>query len=277
MSTVYNKYLSESVDINCHSIVEYLTNEYNFSVSPFREDDDTYGVVFSNTYDNNEDYKSRFFLSIDDAMKLGQALIDKSIEMKNYNDILVERYRCIERLFDDIYKGRVDTLVVKLHKKKYVLSEDPSYHIFNIYPIYNDKNRINDHFNFNLPLRIVYGDYNGIKNIKEYVSTLFNLNINYDMYDDSDIEIIKELSDKYPGLINGFKKVKLKLVNCKQELKKDEQRELEKISKMKNNKSDNNKPAYNKEALQNIINSMPKKADGTIDFNEVMRRYVPEV
>ena len=46
---------------------------------------------------------------------------------------------------------------------------------------------------------------------------------------------------------------------------------------MKNNKSDNNKPAYNKEALQNIINSMPKKADGTIDFNEVMRRYVPEV
>lgn len=288
MKTVLNKSIPMVETIDCKSSANYIQSEYNFSIDSYigsSDNEDECGVVFTSTYDNNDDYSSSFFLTPSDAIKLGKSLIEKAIfagEYSEYNDNL---FVMRNTLLTDIQCGYIDTIVVKLHKKRYKLSNDPSVHIFNIYPIYKEDIQ-NNHFNFNIPLKAINCDSSGIIDPKEYLTTLFNVGetyINSLGLNEDELNLLYKLNNRIPGLINGFTKVKIKLVNCRQEFLKDEERELRKLEELKKkqeeiitDQSKDDKSIRNKEALRELIKSTPKKSDGSIDFNKIMELYNPE-
>lgn len=289
MKTVLNKKVPMFEPINCKSSANYIKSEYNFVIDSYigssDGNDEEYGVILTSTYDNNDDYSSSFFLTPSDAIILGTSLIEKGIFANEYGECIDNLFLMRNTLLTDIQCGYIDTLVIKLHKKRYKLSNDPSVHIFNIYPIYKEGIK-NNHFNFNIPLKAINCDSNGIIDPKEYLSTLFNASDTYISslgLDEEELKMLYKLNDRIPGLINGFSKVKIKLVNCRQEFLKDEQRELRKLEELKEkqdklvtDQSYDDKSIRNKEALRELIKSTPKKADGSIDFNKIMELYNPE-
>lgn len=278
MKTISKIKLRKTVNIDTHSPCDGIDSLYNFSVglSDINVSSIDQSVVLSTNYDRSSDYLSTFFLDPSDAIALGTALIDRANDA--LNDALITRNidKTVSILRNNISKGYVETLVVKYHKStsdKYVNNE--FVHIYNIYPIYKDGIK-NNHFNFNIPLAITdFTTNNGediskddIKDIIKYrINSLFNNKATYNC-------LSKEDNEK----INNLRSFRIKLVGFRKIINKDYE-----ISKRRNytNKihyEDNKKRllanaqdrAERSAEISKIVSNMPKRADGTIDFNKAM-------
>ena len=118
----------------------YLVNAFNMT-----------GVMLESYYGPKDESPSSFILSPEDAIRLGNSIIDTANKCAEYNKILYNRDKMVNMLKSNIEKGYVDTLVIKYHKKCSMEINNPYTHIYNVYPIYKEKIK-NNHFNFNIPL-----------------------------------------------------------------------------------------------------------------------------
>lgn len=278
MKTISKINLNETVEINTYSPADGIAALYNFGVglSDINLSSRDQSVVLTTNYDNSTDYLSTFFLDPSDAIALGTALINRANEA--LSDAVITRN--IDKMFSilktNISKGYVETLVVKYHKdtsSKYI--DNPFVHIYNIYPIY--KNGIkNNHFNFNMPLSITdFTTNNGeniseddIKDIIKYrINSLFNNEATYSCLSEEDNE-----------KINSLRSFKIKLVGVRKVINRDYEKsvhcnECKKINyeetkeRLLVNAQDR---AERSAEISKLISSMPKRADGTIDFNKAM-------
>lgn len=282
--------------------------KYNFTIEPFSKDEtpkmdgsNQSCVSFSSTYDNKEEYLSRFFLDPDDAITLGSHLIRTGLRCKAYNNPLFVRSDYLDKLLLDIGMGYVDTLIVKYHKK-YIpeINYDLNYnnrfwHLYNIYPIYKYGIK-NNHFNFNIPLNITdYTSYTGETSnlsLKDKINRLFGIDNVYNIDNMEDLseeekEIIKNANNKYPGLIHSTNnKIKIKLVNFRKIAKEDMDESIkynidakkkfeEKKEKMLNESVNAVKEREQINSnIRDLIQSTPVAADGSIDFNKIMEKLV---
>ena len=100
--------------------------KFNFSAKPVKE---PYGdVSFSTGYDNNDEYTSTFLMSAEEALTLGQMLINTACEAMNIKRIILEAegydaklsYLVLQDLINCIYIIRLDTKL-KNYEEPYYL------------------------------------------------------------------------------------------------------------------------------------------------------------
>lgn len=284
--------------LNTQSPTFDFDQKYNFRIEPFAipsSGGTTLGCVeFDSTYDNKDEYLSRFFLDPDDAITLGSHLIRTALRCKAYNTPIIDRDDYMNKLLLDIKLGYVDTLVVKFHKREcpeFPTSESYDnyfWHLYNIYPIYRYGIK-NGHFNFNIPLNITdYRSYSGDTSpisLKRKVEKAFNIDSTLHVLDDDDAKTLKHLKHKYPTLIaENSKPVKIKLVNVRKIAKEDmdesiewnidrkKELELKKQANINYGEAEENIDRAAK--IRELVKSTPKEADGTIDFNKIMQKII---
>ena len=316
MSSTYSKIKltrgkADEKRLNTQSPMFDFDQKYNFKVEPFPMSNPMTGfnmacVSFDSTYDNKDEFLSKFFLDPEDAITLGSHLIRTALRCRAYNDPILLRDDYFDKLLLDIKLGYVDTLVVKYHKRyvqefpvqllaPYSNYHNRFYHLYNIYPIYKDGIK-NNHFNFNIPLNITdYTSYTGETpniSLKDKIRKIFDTNIRWtsDDIEDKDIEELKRLNSIYPGLINiPTRKLKIKLVNFRKIAKEDMEESIQwntdrkvqyekEKEEMTNVSLDEAKERINRSnRIRDLIQSTPKEADGSIDFNKVMQSLVSTV
>lgn len=278
MKTISEIKLGDITKIDTYSPCDNIDCEYNFEVSfsgiDLSNKDQT--VVLSSTYDRSNSYKSMFFLDPHDAIVLGTALIDKANEA--LNDAIVTRNvdKMLSILRNNISKGYVDTVVVKYKKdtsNRYINNQ--FIHVYNIYPIYKHGIK-NNHFNFNIDLNIttfttVDGEDIDKDNIKSIIIDRIKSLLKPEIY-------YCCLSEEDNNKLNDFTSFKIKLVNFKKIIEKDYEKSVAynksiKVTYKKNkerllvNAQDR---AERSAEIAKVISTMPKRADGTIDFNKAM-------
>lgn len=278
MKTICEIKLNDYTEINTYSPCDGIDCEYNFGVgfSDINLSSKDQSVVLTTNYYRSEDYKSIFFLDPRDAIALGTALIDKANEA--LNDAIITRN--IDKMFsilkNSISKGYVETLVVKYHKdtsSKFI--DNPFVHVYNIYPVYKSGIK-NNHFNFNMPLAITNFTTNNGENIdkddikdiiKNRIESLFKPTADYSCLSEED-------NDK----INDLRSFKIKLVNFRKIINRDYERSVHDNETIKIRYKENQERllanaqdrAERSAEISKAISSMPKRADGTIDFNKAM-------
>lgn len=147
-------YLKEGIEIREMNVVydhgkEYGINDitFNFSAEPTKQ---PFGdVAFITGYDNDPDYTSTFFITAEEAMKLGKLLIDTAYEAMNVKRILLEAEACDSRLSFLVLKGLIDKIKI-IRNYEDLENYEPPYYLYTIIAYKNDEELYKYHAVYNL-------------------------------------------------------------------------------------------------------------------------------
>ncbi len=243
----------------------YLTNAFNMT-----------GVMLESYYGPKDENPSSFILSPEDAIKLGNSIIEAANKCAEYNKILYNRDKMVNILKSNIEKGYVDTLVIKYHKKCSMEINNPYTHIYNIYPIYKEKIK-NNHFNFNIPLTITDFTTVGGENFKpNYLIRGMKYSI-YAMF--CDCEYYSCLSEEENKKLDEMRKFKIKFVNIRKIVERDynlsvidNKRNKAKYKEKQKSLLDNAQYAAERDVrLSKALKNVSRDKNGSINFIEAVK------
>jgi hypothetical protein len=147
-------YLKEGIETRGMDVVydygkEYGINDitFNFSAEPTKQ---PFGdVAFITGYDNDPDYTSTFFMTAEEAMKLGKMLIDTAYDAMNAKRILLEAEACDSRLSFLVLKGLIDKITISRSYED-LDNYEPPYYLYTITVYKNDEELYKYHAVYNL-------------------------------------------------------------------------------------------------------------------------------
>mgnify|MGYP004455262675 CR=1 FL=1 len=243
----------------------YLVNAFNMT-----------GVMLESYYGPKDESPSSFILSPEDAIRLGNSIIDAANKCAEYNKVLYNRDKMVNMLKSNIEKGYVDTLVIKYHKKCSMEINNPYMHIYNIYPIYKEKIK-NNHFNFNIPLSItdfttVSGENIDLNDlVRGMKSSIYAVFCNRAYY--------SCLSEEENKKIDEMRKFKIKFVNMRKVIERDyntsmsdNERNKAKYKEKQKSLLDNAQYAAERDArLAESLKNVPRDKNGRINFTEAVK------
>ncbi len=260
------------------SPVKSIESKYHFDINPMYlvSAFNMTGVMLESYYGPEDECPSSFILSPEDAIRLGNSIIDAANKCAEYNKVLYNRDKMVNMLKSNIEKGYVDTLVIKYHKKCSMEINNPYTHIYNICPIYKEKIK-NNHFNFNIPLTIT--DFTTIDGIdvdpsdlvhgmKDSVYAMFLNCAHYSCLSEEDNEKINEM-----------RKFKIKFVNMRKIIERDynisvidNKRNRAKYKEKQKSLLDNAQYAAERDArLAESLKNVPRDKNGRINFTEAVK------
>jgi hypothetical protein len=243
----------------------YLVNAFNMT-----------GVMLESYYGPKDESPSYFILSPEDAIRLGNSIIDAANKCAEYNKILYNRDKMVNMLKSNIEKGYVDTLVIKYHKKCSMEVNNPYTHIYNVYPIYKEKIK-NNHFNFNIPLTItdfttIDGtDINPNDLIRGMKDSIYAMFCNHTYY--------SCLSEEENKKLDEMRKFKIKFANMRKVIERDyntsvidNKRNKEKYKENQKLLLNNAQYAAERDArLAESLKDVPRDKNGRINFAEAVK------
>jgi hypothetical protein len=270
-SVKYNSMILESP-------IKSIESEYHFDVNPMYLVNafNMTGVMLENYYGPEDQSHSSFILSPEDAIRLGNSIIDTANKCAEYNKILYNRDKMVNILKSNIEKGYVDTLVIKYHKKCSMEINNPYTHIYNIYPIYKEKIK-NNHFNFNIPLTItdfttIDGtDINPSDLIRGMNDSIYAMFCNRTYY--------SCLSEEENKKLDEMRKFKIKFANMRKVIERDyntsvidNKRNKEKYKENQKLLLNNAQYAAERDArLAESLKDVPRDKNGRINFTEAVK------
>ena len=243
----------------------YLTNAFNMT-----------GVMLESYYGPKDENPSSFILSPEDAIKLGNSIIEAANKCAEYNKILYNRDKMVNILKSNIEKGHVDTLVIKYHKKCSMEINNPYTHIYNIYPIYKEKIK-NNHFNFNIPLTITdFTTVDGKNFNPNYLIRDMKISI-YAMF--CDCAYYSCLSEEENKKLDEMRKFKIKFVNMRKVVETDynlsvidNKRNKAKYKEKQKSLLDNAQYAAERDVrLSKALKNVSRDKNGSINFIEAVK------
>ena len=243
----------------------YLVNAFNIT-----------GVMLESYYGPKVEGLSSFILSPEDAIRLGNSIIDAANKCAEYNKILYNRDKMVNILKSNIEKGYVDTLVIKYHKKCSMEINNPYTHIYNVYPIYKEKVK-NNHFNFNIPLTItdfttLSGDnINPNDLIRGMKDSIYAMVLNCAHY--------SCLSEEENKKLDEMRKFKIKFVNMRKIVERDynlsvidNKRNKAKYKERQKSLLDNAQYAAERDVrLSEALKNVSRDKNGRINFTEAVK------
>ena len=243
----------------------YLTNAFNMT-----------GVMLENYYGPKDENPSSFILSPEDAIKLGNSIIETANKCAEYNKILYNRDKMVNMLKSNIEKGYVDTLVIRYHKKCSMEVNNPYTHIYNIYPIYKAKIK-NNHFNFNIPLTITDFTTVGGENINPNDLIQGMKDSIYAMF--CNCPYYSCLSEEENKKLDEMRKFKIKFVNMRKVIERDYNTSVsdnvinkEKYKNQQKTLLRNAQYAAERDVrLSKALKDVPRDKNGKINFTEAVK------
>lgn len=270
-STKYNSMILESP-------IKSIESKYYFDVNPMYLVNafNMTGVMLESYYGPKDESPSSFILSPEDAIRLGNSIIDTANKCAEYNKILYNRDKMVNILKSNIEKGYVDTLVIKYHKKCSMEINNPYTHIYNICPIYKEKIK-NNHFNFNIPLTITdFTTIDGtdinpsdlIRGMKDSIYAMFCNRTYYSC-----------LSEEENKKLDEMRKFKIKFANMRKVIERDyntsvidNKRNKEKYKENQKLLLNNAQYAAERDArLAKSLKDVPRDKNGRINFTEAVK------
>ena len=217
MSSIYEKYLGhnsekEEITINNPFNTSQDTNVYNFDVKCIHHPNKNPGVLFSNTYDNDDRFRSSFILNkedLDQLIKLLQQASENIQKITEYNERL-NIFKSHLRQF--YYAGILKSIDIKYMKS---ISTCKEFSTNREYINNTFVHKFNVHVNFvSMPREDLFEYLNKIEPLAFYPFDPRQENYNFNIYTNIRVEPSR-LLDYFKSLLDIDYDIPVKLINIK--------------------------------------------------------------